>query len=384
MNHRSVLLVVDDDPVVTEGLAAGLYSDARTIVTCQTVEAAELIVEEMHPLAVISDIQLSGRFDFDGLRLLSHIALHSPETMVVLMSGARTDGLAAEAERRGARAFLQKPFGLDEIEILLPAAIGAASSNGNGSGTDQDVMRIPSIDDIIESESLFARYQPIVSLQGDGRAHGYESLIRLLTPSPLMNPVALFRYAARSQKLVELDLACIDRGMRYGSVLAPQGHLFVNVHPHSFEKWDRLERTILTSQERYGLSPGGIVLEITEQVGFNANAATFAGFERLRNLGFRFALDDVGAGFSHLEYVDRIRPSYLKISQQLGSGFENDPTRVKIVRNVVSLAKELDCQVILEGVETAETAAAASDMGIELAQGYLYSQVVDASQLLAA
>ncbi len=381
--NRNVLLVVDDDPAVTEGLAAGLYGSTRTIVTCQTVEAAEVIVEEMHPSAVISDIQLSGRFDFDGLRLMSHVALHSPETAVVLMSGSGTDGLAAEAARRGALAFLQKPFGLDEIEKLLTSA-NTQSITGNGFRQDEDVIRIPLMEDIIASESLFARFQPIVDLQTDGRAHGYESLIRFITPSPLANPVALFRYAARSQKLVDLDLACIDRGMRYGCVLALQGYLFVNVHPNSFERWDSLEKAILSSQEGYGLTPGGIVLEITEQVGFDANAATFAGFERLRNLGFRFALDDVGAGFSHLEYVDRIKPSYLKISQQLGSGFETDATRIKIVRNVVSLAKELDCQVILEGVETAETAAAARDMGIELAQGYLYSQAVDAAQLLAA
>ncbi len=382
--NRSVLVVVDDDPAITEGLAAGLYGATRTIVTCHSVEAAELMVEEMHPSAVISDIQLSGRFDFDGLRLLQYASEHSPETVVVLMSGALADGLGAEAERRGAVAFLQKPFSLDDLERLLESRLPAASSNGWRSRDDEDVIRIPMIEDIIESESLFARFQPIVSLQDGGRAHGYESLIRLLTPSPLTNPVALFSYAARSQKLFELDLACIDRGMRYGSVLAPQGRLFVNVHPQSFEKWDRLESTILSSQERYGLSPEGIVLEITEQVSFHADASTFAGFERLRSLGYRFALDDVGAGFSHLEYVDRIKPSYLKISQQLGSGFETDPTRIKIVRNVVSLAKELDCQVILEGVETAETAAAASDMGIELAQGYLYSQAVDAAKFLAA
>lgn len=382
--NRAVVLVVDDDPAVTEGLAAGLYGETRTIVTCQTVEAAELIVEEMHPSAVISDIQLSGRFDFDGLRLLSHITLHSPETAVVLMSGARTDGLAAEAERLGAWAFLEKPFGLDEIEALLLTAAGNVPSMGKVFRQNEDVIRIPLIEEIIKSETLFARFQPIVDLQGDGRAHGYESLIRLLTSSPLANPVALFRYAARSNMLVELDLACIDRGMRYGRVLASQGPLFVNVHPSSFEKWDILERTILSCQERYGLSPSGIVLEITEQVGFNANAATFEGFARLRDLGFRFALDDVGAGFSHLEYVDRIKPSHLKISQQLGSGFETDSTRIKIVRNVVALAKELDCQVILEGIETTETAVAARDLGIELGQGYLYSEAVDASKFLAA
>lgn len=377
---RSVLVVVDDDPVVTEALAAGLYADSRTIVVCNTVEAAELIVEEALPEAVISDIQLAGRFDFDGLRLLTHIATHSPDTAVVLMSGARADGLADEATRRGALAFLQKPFGLDEIEeVLLKKIRHLHRANGRFS-SDAPVIRIPSLDEMLEGQLLFARFQAIVDLrEPDERRYGFESLIRADISTPLANPVALFRYAQRCGRLFDLDMACIDRGMRDSKPLAGKGLLFINVHPLSFDRPEILEQTILSAQERYGLSPGQIVLEITEQVQISLRDSTFACCKRLRNAGFRFALDDVGAGFSHLEHVAGISPSYLKISQQLGTGFESDATRMKVVRNVVALAKELDCEVILEGVETAATAEAARDIGISLAQGYYYSRPAEAS-----
>ncbi len=68
--------------------------------------------------------------------------------------------------------------------------------------------------------------------------------------------------------------------------------------------------------------------------------------------------------------IDVIRPRFLKISQQFGTGFEEDPTKEKIVRNIIALAADFGCQTILEGVENEATLVAARELGIPLAQGY--------------
>jgi EAL domain-containing protein (putative c-di-GMP-specific phosphodiesterase class I) len=94
----------------------------------------------------------------------------------------------------------------------------------------------------------------------------------------------------------------------------------------------------------------------------------------LRARGFAFALDDVGIAYSHLSHIDAIAPKYLKVSQEFGGSFERDATRTKIVRNVLSLARDFDCQLVLEGVETASTRDAARDEGITLAQGYFFGR----------
>lgn len=115
-----VLLIVDDDPVIMEALGAALENDGRTVILCPDVESAEVILEHYPVTRVIADVQMSARrFGFEGLHLLQHIREHAPGSATVLISGAATDQLAAEAMSHGARALLAKPFLVAEIEELL-------------------------------------------------------------------------------------------------------------------------------------------------------------------------------------------------------------------------------------------------------------------------
>jgi EAL domain-containing protein (putative c-di-GMP-specific phosphodiesterase class I) len=97
-------------------------------------------------------------------------------------------------------------------------------------------------------------------------------------------------------------------------------------------------------------------------------------FDELRELGLRFALDDHGSAYSHLSLINRIKPSFIKMSQTFGTDFENDPTKERIVRHTVSLARDFGCEMILEGVESAETARAAALIGVTLAQGFHFGR----------
>ena len=73
------------------------------------------------------------------------------------------------------------------------------------------------------------------------------------------------------------------------------------------------------------------------------------------------------------------RPSFFKISNAFGTGFEADQDKQRVVRNVLALAQDFGCSTILEGIETEATAAAAGELGIELAQGYYFSIPREAS-----
>jgi EAL domain-containing protein (putative c-di-GMP-specific phosphodiesterase class I) len=96
--------------------------------------------------------------------------------------------------------------------------------------------------------------------------------------------------------------------------------------------------------------------------------------DELRAAGVEYALDDVGASYSHLDLIDRIRPAYLKISHEFGTDFEKDASRRKIIRNILALATDFDCEIILEGVESEDTSRAATELGARYAQGFLYAQ----------
>lgn len=133
-----------------------------------------------------------------------------------------------------------------------------------------------------------------------------------------------------------------------------------------------------------GTAPSRIVLEITEQGSLTEERKALATIRQLKEMGIRFAFDDVGIAYSHLAYVDRIRPSFLKVSQHFGTGFESDDTKTKIVRNLLSLARDFESELILEGVETERTAAAATELGIKYAQGYFFARPAVASTFLSA
>ena len=153
--------------------------------------------------------------------------------------------------------------------------------------------------------------------------------------------------------------------------------LFMNVHPAALDDMGVI-LALESSAQRSGISFSRIVVEITEQQEIRQHPALFEAIERLRNLGIRFAFDDIGVAYSHLPLIERIRPAYLKISQLFGTRFEVDPTRTKIVRNLVALAAEFSCAIIIEGVEDTSTADAAREMGIAFGQGYLFGKAEDA------
>jgi EAL domain-containing protein (putative c-di-GMP-specific phosphodiesterase class I) len=126
------------------------------------------------------------------------------------------------------------------------------------------------------------------------------------------------------------------------------------------------------------------VISRTTRSSLSKEAPCAATFATLREAGVRFALDDHASAYSHISTISMTRPSFIKISNAFGTGFETDRDKQRIVRNVLSLAQDFGCSTVIEGIETEATAAAAGRLGIELAQGYFFSIPRDASHWSAA
>ena len=221
-------------------------------------------------------------------------------------------------------------------------------------------------------------FQPVVRLD-DLSVVGYEALARLRSDSPLRHPELLFRYAARKKRVGELEVACMERSFKEGTHLSTKAPLFLNMHPDVFASGPKFRDTLVARAGHAGIALDRLVLEITEQGSLTATASVLKAIAALREHGVRFAFDDIGVAYSHLPLMDAVRPSFLKVSQHFGTGFEKDPTRTKIVGNLLSLAEDFNCKLILEGVEDESTAIAASKLGIALAQGFLFARPAPAS-----
>lgn len=376
MTESQLIFIVDDDPMVTEGLCAGLEREGRTIVTCNDIESAQLMVERMRPSHIVCDVRMSGAFGFEGLDFIRYAKRFSPDSRVVLMTGDAPEALQMEASERGAVAFLKKPFELSELDSLLNIVSSAAGSSAAG---ERRVIRVPLLDEILKSDALHPFFQPIVALDGKWGHVGYEALTRYRTDSPYRNPETLFKYAVRKDRVCDLEVACLRRSIHTGKQLIRDGMLTINVHPEVFAFGRTLRDALVTHAEKAGISLSQVVLEITEQASITEPVAALEVIRGLQNLGVRFAFDDVGVAYSHLTLIDKIRPEYLKVSQDFGTRFEADSTKTKIVMNLLSLARDFKCALILEGIEDESTALAAAELKIPYGQGFFFGAPADAS-----
>jgi len=321
---HQIVLILDDDELITEGLSAGLARRGRTIITANDLEGGELVVEWLKPSHVVSDVRLTGAFGYEGLDFIRFVKRHSADTRIILMTGDAPEALQLEASERGAVGFLQKPFevaALDSVlDMMAPDRIGSPGW--------PDVIRMPLLDEILTSGFLTVVFQPIVKLSS-GDYLGYEALARLVSDSPLKNPETLFKYATRKQRVADLEIACITNSLRNGVELGSSAPLFLNIHPQIFKTGRRLPDFLIREARNSGIELNRIVLEITEQGSLRDDRSMLDTIDELKALGVRFAFDDVGVAYSHLPFLGTIRPAFLKISQDFGTGFETDGFRVR-------------------------------------------------------
>ena len=370
---HQIVLILDDDLTVTEGLAAGLSRAGRTLITCNDLESGELVVEWLKPSHVVSDVRLTGAFGYEGLDFIRFVKRHSTDTRIILMTGDAPEALQLEASERGAVGFLQKPFAIAELDSVLNLMAPPRSGSPEWPG----VIRVPLLDEILNGAVLSSEFQPIVNL-ATGTPLGYEALARCQSDSPLRNPETLFNYAQRKHRLVELEVACIHNSIRAAAVLDRSAPIFINIHPTVFAAGKRLIDAFVSATKDAGLPLNRLVLEITEQSSMADEIKTIATIDELKAAGVRFAFDDLGVAYSHLPFIGKVRPAFLKISQHFGTGFETDQTKTKIVRNLLSLAHEFEADLILEGIEEQSTVKAAIDLGIKYGQGFYFARPADA------
>ena len=131
--------------------------------------------------------------------------------------------------------------------------------------------------------------------------------------------------------------------------------------------------------KKYELDPKWLELELTESLFFENAGLLIETISNLQKEGFRFSLDDFGAGYSSLNMLKSLEVETIKLDR----GFFNEvivtPRGKTVVAHTISLAKALNIEVVAEGVENREQVDFLLKAGCSLAQGYYYSAPVDAA-----
>jgi len=130
-----------------------------------------------------------------------------------------------------------------------------------------------------------------------------------------------------------------------------------------------------------GLPGDALTLEITESTLMDEPQRTVAVIDRLRDVGVRFAIDDFGTGYSSLSYLKRLAVDEVKIDRSFVRDMARDSDLASIVRSTVDLGRNLDLNVVAEGVEDARTASMLLGLGCDVVQGFYLSPALPADDV---
>jgi EAL domain-containing protein (putative c-di-GMP-specific phosphodiesterase class I) len=157
----------------------------------------------------------------------------------------------------------------------------------------------------------------------------------------------------------------------------------VNVSVVQFKTPLEMENDIAAILAEFGLSPQLLELELTESVLMEASREHNNALLRLRRMGLRIAIDDFGTGYSSLDYLRRFSVDRIKIAQDFVADLGVSSGNRAIVRAALGLARELDIEVVVEGVETAAQLELLKGWGCRRVQGYYFAKPLPVSDVTA-
>ncbi len=368
----AILLVDDDDRVLAFVQRALEVPGARISVASSGAEALALLATQPFD-AIVSDIQMPG---MNGLKLLHAVREHDLDLPVVLMTGNPDLKTAAAAVEYGAFQYLIKPVAVERLRAVVERAVNVgriarlkrecAEEFGSGSfyvgdraGIELKLNRALS--------SLWMAYQPIVNAS-DGSIFAYEALLRCEEPQ-LLTPAAIFKAAEKVRRVHDVgravrDLVAADTEQSPDALLA-----FVNLHTE-----DLLDPALYLPSSALARVASRIVLEFTDRASLEAVSDVGDRIERLRALGFRIAIDDLGASQADPNTFNQLEPEFVKLDISVIRGVDRDPAKEKIVQSMVRVCHNMGKVIIAEGVESARERDTLISAGCDLLQGFFFGR----------
>lgn len=235
----------------------------------------------------------------------------------------------------------------------------------------------------IEREEFTAHYQPIVSLK-TGLIVGFEALARWRHPERgLVHPDEFVPVAEETGLILPLELSVLREAC---ARLAAWQREFPDHRPLTVSvnlSRDQLVRPELPEQIEgilldAGLDARSLRLEVTESALMQNVGSAAATLSRLRDMNIRVHIDDFGMGYSSLSVLHQLPIDALKVDRSFVGRMNGAGDDAEIVQTIVTLAHNLGLDVVAEGVEREEHLARLRRLGCDYAQGFLFSEPLDA------
>ena len=235
----------------------------------------------------------------------------------------------------------------------------------------------------LKNGEFVLHYQPKINFV-TGAMTGAEALIRWEDPeNGLIYPTQFIQIAEESGLIVPIGQwvlreACrqVQNWLDAGLIAVP---VAVNISAVEFRNSRFLEALVMILQET-GMAPKYLQLELTESVLMHNADVSVVMLKRLRSIGLSLAIDDFGTGYSSLSYLQRFPITTLKIDQSFVNDIATNQDDATIVSAVIAMGRNLNQQVIAEGVETGEQFSLLQSQHCDEGQGFHFSPPLPAEE----
>jgi EAL domain-containing protein (putative c-di-GMP-specific phosphodiesterase class I) len=236
----------------------------------------------------------------------------------------------------------------------------------------------------IDNNQLHLVYQPKMNLQ-DRRIVSCEALVRWRHPTyGNVSPAEFIPHAERTGSIRQLTRWVLNSALQQLSIWQQAGrNLSVAINLSAADMIDlTLPGDIMKTLKSCNVAADQLVLEITESAVMRNMEAALQAIAQLRMHGIKFSIDDFGTGHSSLAQLRSLPVDELKLESTLIADLVIEERARVIVRAVTELSHSLGMHVVAEGIETAQMLRAVAQAGCDIAQGYLISRPMPASELL--
>lgn len=294
----------------------------------------------------------------------------------------------------GISAFPQD--GLNSEELLKRAELAMSLVKGTGNSTykfftESMESRLDKIQieeemraAIQNDDEFILYYQPKIHTQTK-ELSGAEALVRWNHPRlGFVSPAEFIPLAEETGLIIQLgekilDLACAQLHA-WHKVGFRSIHIAVNISTRQFMQEDFIEK-LKRMLIKWDIEGENLELEITESTAMNnVNRAIYT-FERLRELGVKIAIDDFGTGYSSFAYLKDYPINTLKIDQSFIRNLATGGPDEAIVASIIDLAKNMQLNIVAEGVENQTQFDFLKELDCNQVQGYMFSKPLPAAEL---
>jgi diguanylate cyclase (GGDEF)-like protein len=336
------------------------------------------------------------------------------EFAVVLLGADRQEAASIAAQLN---ASLDEPFLIDAVHARIGASIGVALMPGDAEGAeelmgcadaamyraklagercafydhelDRGGDRLQLADDLsaaIDGDELVLHYQPQLDLV-TGQIATVEALVRWNHPEfGMMPPLKFLPLAEEAGLMGRLTVWVLGRALAQCAAWHAAGRpLRVSVNISVSDLLDpSFPATVSSLLADARLAPAALTIEITETSIIDEFERAREAVATLHGLGVRLSIDDFGAGFTSLAYLNELAVEELKLDRRfiapLAGGVRSRES--ELVRATIELGHALGLQVIAEGIEDGNALELLRELGCDIGQGYGIGRPVPAAQLV--